>query len=375
MPSGSFEADLRATRDAKGLSLSDIQQQTRIPVDVLRRFEDGDLVGDPTYGEVYLKNLLQSYAKAVGLAPSAVVAAYGEQKSGSYRGSLHPDYEPGSEPPPQRSAGSSEADAPRPAPPASAPRREPSEPAPEDPASQDRGRAAGAAASPPAVQALRQAPSPESRPAPEPPKTLAQARVNRPAVPTARHSFDKNWTTILALFGIVVVALGLAFYFLIFAGDDDGEDAADTVAVSADADAEPVAIDSSGIGAGAAAGGPRLQFPIRAAVTAGGDGLQSFRVTVDNGDRRPYWIESGNSETYEADSSLVLWGEDPSQDFSEATVEFQGQRFTPQSGRPLRIDRQTGQRILDSLATASAAAPPTPAEGAAPPAEDPTAFE
>ena len=37
------------------MSLADIQQKTRIPVDVLRRFEEGDLVGDPTYNEVYLK--------------------------------------------------------------------------------------------------------------------------------------------------------------------------------------------------------------------------------------------------------------------------------------------------------------------------------
>ena len=68
VPSGTFEADLRATREARGLSLDDIQQQTRIPVDVLRRFEAGDLVGDPTFNQVYLKAFLQSYAKAVGSA-------------------------------------------------------------------------------------------------------------------------------------------------------------------------------------------------------------------------------------------------------------------------------------------------------------------
>jgi hypothetical protein len=371
VPSGSFEADLRATREAKGLSLSDIQQQTRIPVDVLRRFEDGDLVGDPTYGEVYLKNLLQSYAKAVGLPPSGVVAAYGERQAGSYRGALHPDYEPGAErapePESERPAAGPPSEPSKAGPPASA-----SAPPRPDPPRESPSKAASASA-PPAVQALRQAPTPESRPATkEPPKTLAQARVNRPAVPTARRSFDKNWTTILALFGLVVVALGLAFYFLIFAGDDAEVDEPDTVAVSADADDAPAEVDSAGVGAGAAAGGPQLQFPIRAVVTAGGDGLQSFRVTTDDGDRRPYWIEAGNSETYEADSVLVLWGEDPGQDFSEATVEIQGLRFTPQSGRPLRIDRQTGQRLLDSLATAPAAPAPT---GGTPPAEDPNAFE
>ncbi len=365
MPSGSFEADLRATREARGLSLGDIQQQTRIPVDVLRRFEEGDLIGDPTYNEVYLKAFLQSYAKSVGVPGSAALAALTAQKNGTYAGALHPDFDPArapqapkpspapSEPPPARAtpeAGRSETD---------------------EPAS--RPSAPPASAAPPAVQALRNAPAPDARPAtPDRPKTLAQARVNRPAVPTARRSFDKNWTTILALFGAVVVALALAFYFLIFAGDSPEDDAPDTVAVGTEPGDE-VAIDSSGIGAGAAAGGPRLQFPIRAVVTAGGDGLQSFRVTEDGGDRRPYWIDLGTSETYEADSLLVLWGEDPSSDFSEATVEIQGLRFTPQSGRAFRVDRQNGQAVLDSLAAATPG-PAAPASAAVP-AADPAAFE
>ena len=88
------------------------------------------------------------------------------------------------------------------------------------------------------------------------------------------------------------------------------------------------------------------------------------RVTEDAEDRRPYWIDLGTSQDFQADSLLILWGEDPSSDFSEATVELQGIRFTPQSGRALRIDRQSGQRLLDSLATAPASAPaPAPAAG------------
>ncbi|WP_420457415.1 helix-turn-helix domain-containing protein [Rubrivirga sp.] len=367
MPSGPFEADLRAAREARGLSLSDIQQQTRIPVDVLRRFEEGDLVGDPTYNEVYLKAFLQSYGKAVGVAPSAITAAYAAQKAGSYDGALHPDFDPASAP--ARASPSGPATTARRPAPSDA---EPADPAPADaerPAAEP-GPPAAASGPAPAVQALRNTPPPEARPA-EPERPTAPARVNRPAVPTARRSFDKNWTTILALFGAVVVALALAFYFLIFAGDSPDDDAPDTIAVGAAG--EEVAIDSSGIGAGAAAG-PRLQLPIRAVVTAGGDGLQSFRVTQDAGDRRPYWIDQGASETFEADSVLVLWGEDPGSDFSEATVEIQGLRFTPRSGRALRLDRQSGQAVLDSLAAADAAGP-APEVGAAPPAQDPAAFE
>ncbi len=96
----SFEDDLRAAREARGLSLPEIQDQTRIPVDVLRRFESGELVRDPTYNEVYLKAFLQSYSKAVGISPSKTVAAFAEQKGGRYNGSLHPDFDPAKAPPP-----------------------------------------------------------------------------------------------------------------------------------------------------------------------------------------------------------------------------------------------------------------------------------
>ena len=340
VPSGTFEADLRATREARGLSLDDIQQQTRIPVDVLRRFEAGDLVGDPTFNQVYLRAFLQSYAKAVGLSPSTVTGALADQSAGRYSGALHPDYDPASAPPP-----------PKP------------EPQPETPDHPD-----GGPKPPPAVQALR-----ESTPSPAPatrkplsPSTRS-ARVSRPSVPSARRSFDKNWTTILGLFGAFVVILALAFYFLIFR-DDSPE--ADTEQVTT-ADGQQTPIDSVGVGAAASAG-PRLQLPIQVTLTAGGDGLQSFRVTADDNSRRPYWIEVGNSEAFQADSLLVLWGEDPNQDFSEATVEFQGMRFTPPSGRPFQIDRANGQQVLDSLSAAPASAPP-PAGPA--PTVDPSAVE
>ncbi|MAQ93755.1 MAG: hypothetical protein CMM84_09560 [Rhodothermaceae bacterium] len=344
VPSGTFEADLRATREARGLSLDDIQQQTRIPVDVLRRFEAGDLVGDPTFNQVYLKAFLQSYAKAVGLSPSTVTGALADQSAGRYAGALHPDYDPASAPPPP---------APEPTP----------EPALGTPDRTDVGPKP-----PPAVQALREsAPSP----APAARKPLSpstrNARVSRPSVPSARRSFDKNWTTILGLFGAFVVILALAFYFLIFR-DDSPE--ADTEQVTT-ADGQQTPIDSVGVGAAASAG-PRLQLPIQVTLTAGGDGLQSFRVTADDNSRRPYWIEVGNSEAFQADSLLVLWGEDPNQDFSEATVEFQGMRFTPPSGRPFQIDRANGQQVLDSLSAAPASAPP-PAGPA--PTVDPSAVE
>ena len=221
MPTGtSFEADLRAAREAADLSLDDIQQKTRLPVHVLQRFEEGELIGDPTYNEVYLKAFLQSYAKAVGVPTSAVSSAYAAYQKGAYDGSLHPSYKPA-------------APASEPAPPASAPPVRDTDaagaPAAASPTPADVPPASDV---PPAVQALQQAPAAPPRSALGPkPQTLAQARVNRPVVPSAKRSFDKNWGTILGLFGVLVVALAAALYFLVFAGDSEPEPEPDTVVV------------------------------------------------------------------------------------------------------------------------------------------------
>lgn len=381
VPAGStFEADLRAAREARGLSLEEIQKETRIPVDVLRRFEEADLAGDPSYNPVYLRAFLQSYARAVGLPRGEVLAAYEAHERGAYAGELHPDStrkvptSPAAGSPTSPSAGSGNgAGAPAPEPP---PVDAPAKPAPAN-ATPKEAPPASRGTLPPAVQALSTA-----RPEPTPTKDdaaapITQTRVNRPAVPTARRSFDKNWGTIIGLFVVLALVLGGVLWFLVFSGDDEPEtDGAETVSIGG-AGAE---IDTSGLGTGAAAGAPQFQTPIAVTVTAVGNGLQYFRVTEDDEARTPHWIDAGASQTFEADSLLILWGEGGVSeislpyDFAESIVAIQGQRFTPQSGTPLRIDRQSGQRLLDSLATAPSPAAPADAGGAIP-LEDADAIE
>ena len=341
MPPGpTFEADLRAVREARGLSLDEIQQQTRIPVDVLRRFEEGGLVGDPTYNDVYLKAFMQSYAKAVGVPAAEVLEARRQQAAGAYDGGLHPDG--AGVTPPRRTGGAGGEGPPR----ASAP-----EDAHLAGAAPDRPPPPQSGAAAPAVRALSAAPDPTVRKTADAPAPPPSARVSRPAVPTAKRSFDKNWGAILGLFAVAVAALAAALYVLVFAGDDAPDaDGPETVSIGDGATAE---VDTSGVGAGAAGGGPQLQLPIEVTVEAtGGNGLQSFRVTEDDEDRQPYWINLGESQTFTADSALVLWGQDTPNP-GEATYVFQGQRFTPADAAPLRITRETGQRILDSLAAAA----------------------
>jgi len=327
VPSGSrFETDLQAVRAARGLSLAQIQQETRIPVDVLRRFEEGDLIGDPTYNEVYLKAFLKSYAKAVGAPSADVLKAYQLQRSGAYNGNLHPNY---------KGTASSE----------------PAE-----------GRAAEESA--PAVSVSEALPDPvvavrEHVQAPKPAATATRIptqRVSRPAVPSARHSYDKNWGLIIGLFlGAVVILSGIVWFLTSDRGSATGEEAAEGTGTEEVDSAAPEQ---------ASAAGKRLQIPIRVTVTAGGNGLQDFRVTEAPNERVGRWIEVGASETYESDSLIVLWGESAEGVGQEATIELQGEQWTPATGTVIRIDRESGQRLLDSLATAPPAAPQPAPDGA-----------
>ena len=331
-----FEDDLRQTREARGRTLDQIQQETRIPVDVLRRFEQGQLAQDPAFNEVYLKAFLRSYARAVGVPQADVLAAYDATRHGTYRGRLHPDHDPASEPAPPEPA------LPAPAAPAAAPGL-PTAPPPARPAAPP--TSPDASLTP--VQALRAGPPASALP------PAASVRIARPAVPGARRSYDKNWSFILALFAAVVLALGMAVYWLVFRDADVPE------AALVSADGVAAQIDRAAVGAGAAGRGPQFQTPITVVVTASGDGLQSFSVSAD-GDRAPSWINAGASRTFAADSALVLWGEGTSASFRDATVEVQGLRWTPADGVPVTISAATGQRLLDSLSAAGPAAASAP---------------
>jgi hypothetical protein len=91
------------------------------------------------------------------------------------------------------------------------------------------------------------------------------------------------------------------------------------------------------------------------AVLAGGNGLQSFRVTELPGERRPYWVEPGSELVAESPEGVILWGEGgEGMDPAEVTLRWQGFEWQPAPGQVLRITPQNGQRLLDSLQTAGA---------------------
>ncbi len=398
--SGMLETRLRAAREAKGMSLIDVQQETRIPADVLQRLEDGRLLGDATFNPVYLKALLKAYASAVGLPADDVVAEFSPPADRLAAGPQHavavgtmprPPGPPTPEPAPRPDAArpTDSVDAPG-HPPDTGPKEAPApvasateatkEVAPATPA---RGRASkpaaaapapgatepvapAAAAAPPAAAAAppREAPVPivPSAPAvaaastvrPAPAAAVGKHRVISADAARTPRAFDRSWGLIIGGTIALVSVFAIALYFLFRDRTPQPEPrprpvAVDTATVrdTATASVEP-----------AAPAGPTLAMPIRVAVTAGAGGLQNFRVTEEPNERLGHWIEEGQTRTFESSSALVIWGEEAEGLDGEATLELQGLRWVPADGRVLRIDQATGQRLLDSLAGTPAAPAP-----------------
>ncbi|NOY94544.1 MAG: helix-turn-helix domain-containing protein [Deltaproteobacteria bacterium] len=68
-------AMLKAEREIRQISLEEVAQVTRIPLQSLRRLEADELESLP--GEVFVRGFLRSYARALDLDPDQVLTAHG----------------------------------------------------------------------------------------------------------------------------------------------------------------------------------------------------------------------------------------------------------------------------------------------------------
>lgn len=73
----SIGAYLRRERETRGISLEEVADTTRIPVQSLVQLEDGRFGNLP--GDVFIKGFLRAYARAVGIRPEEVVARYANE--------------------------------------------------------------------------------------------------------------------------------------------------------------------------------------------------------------------------------------------------------------------------------------------------------
>ncbi|MFE5210269.1 helix-turn-helix domain-containing protein [Streptomyces sp. NPDC056600] len=71
---------LQRARTAAGLSVEDVSNATRVRVGIVRAIEEDDF--GPCGGDVYARGHLRTLARAVGLDPEPLIAAYGRKHGG-----------------------------------------------------------------------------------------------------------------------------------------------------------------------------------------------------------------------------------------------------------------------------------------------------
>ena len=344
--SSTLASDLLALREARGLTIEQLQQRTRVPTDIIRRLESGTLLDDDRYSEVYLKAFLKSYAEAVDVPSGAVTTAIAEAKRGTYSGSLRQFLPEGAAPAPP--------------------------PVPEDVAPVDDvdERAAtpreSLSASGSAADAIARAPK-KAKPTNDPSRVAARAPTRRDRGRRTSKPIDKSWGAILGIAAGALAVIAVVLFFLF--RDDTPEDQAlvpvvpDTTQVAERPD--PVEQDETPQRAAA----PQLQLPIRVTLLAQ-EPLAGFRVTEAPDIRRPYWLEAGAEQTFESAEELVIWGGERGTGYGlmdGVRLRMQGIEWAPANG-VIRITPANGQAMLDSLQNLparGAAAPPAPAPTAA----------
>jgi cytoskeletal protein RodZ len=375
-PSGSsFEADLRALREDRGLSISDIERATRVPADVVRRFEDGALMRDPDYSVVYLRAFVKAYAEALDLSTSRTNAAFDAARQGTYGGELRTELDETEAP----AEASESPDLPPPAqtPPAST-KESPSKQAASSKSTASKSAASKASASKPAPSSEAAA-TKSKKEASDPPKTAKEAPPETPAssaapavaalsqaepkerkahtpTPPPRRSGTpsrvgtterRSWGLLVGIAALSFVALAVVF-FLIFR--DPGPDlepvstttATDTTATSDSTAAAPQTT---------APPAPQVGDTIRVTVIAADGPLRDFRVQESPDVRRPYWMEQGTEETFTSTEEVVVWGIETADGWGidpEARLRIEGLTWTP-SGQVVRLDRARAQAVVDSL--------------------------
>ncbi len=77
-------ADLSRVRTQSEKTLTEVHEDTRIPLEVLRKLESNLLSGDSMFNDVYIRSILRSFAVAVGVEPSQILGAFESASAGAY---------------------------------------------------------------------------------------------------------------------------------------------------------------------------------------------------------------------------------------------------------------------------------------------------
>ncbi|NBC65459.1 MAG: hypothetical protein GVY07_07385, partial [Bacteroidetes bacterium] len=94
--------DLSKIRSHLGLSIQDIQHETKIPVSTLRNIENGSIFDHPEENQTYIRSFVRSYGRALKIDDEVMINALDQHEIGNYNNLLLENYP---ELDPERAAG------------------------------------------------------------------------------------------------------------------------------------------------------------------------------------------------------------------------------------------------------------------------------
>ena len=92
----SLAEDLKNIRRDHRLSIQDMYELTRIPLDIIKAIEDGTLFEDESRNPTYIRSFVRTYARALKISEEDIVAGLDDQIIGVYNGFLSDKYGAGS---------------------------------------------------------------------------------------------------------------------------------------------------------------------------------------------------------------------------------------------------------------------------------------
>ncbi|HKI47124.1 MAG TPA: helix-turn-helix domain-containing protein [Balneolales bacterium] len=92
----SLAGDLKNIRRDHKLSIQDMYELTRIPLDIIKAIEDGTLFEDESRNSTYIRSFVRTYSRALKISEEDIVAGLDDQIIGVYNGFLSDKYGSGS---------------------------------------------------------------------------------------------------------------------------------------------------------------------------------------------------------------------------------------------------------------------------------------
>lgn len=93
VPAGDrFANDLRRIREAQGVTIKEIHEETRVARSLVQTFERGDLYDHPGFNRVYMRSFIRAYTSCLGVDAEEALGALDDALDGTYEHDLADRY-------------------------------------------------------------------------------------------------------------------------------------------------------------------------------------------------------------------------------------------------------------------------------------------